>query len=139
MFLSFGEVKKNWILFIIVPILYSLRQFIESKVKSSTKNLFFSEFIRFFARSLNIFLWILLEKKTALTKKIAKKEEEEEINNKNQFLLINQEESINSQVDNSTNSFSQFDIEKEKDRKKKEELLKSSKNFQLNTIKLYSL
>lgn len=129
MFLSFGAVKKNWILFIIVPSLYFFRQILESKAKDETKNLFFNVFIRFFTRSLNIFLWILLKKKMALSKK-----KEDLINNNDQSFLSNLDESMkNSEEENSKRTFSQFEIEKERDRKKKEEFIKLKKKSKLNS------
>lgn len=69
MFISFGEINKKWILFLIVPSLFSLRLFLETNMKKKSKNLFFSGFIRFFARSLNSIMWIILYRSILLKNK----------------------------------------------------------------------
>ena len=62
MFISLGELNKKCLLFIFVPILVTLRWFLESKFNNDSKNLFFNSILRFFSCSLNFIPWILLLK-----------------------------------------------------------------------------
>lgn len=122
MIISFGEVNKKWILFIIVPSLYYLRHFIEKNLNKESKNLFFGGFIRFFARSLNSILWIILNHLTARKNKsielinfdLGKDNNPNDLSKDN--IRINQSRNL-----------SQFEIEKEKNLQKKESLIELKK------------
>ena len=74
MFISCGSVNFKWILFFITPILMHICNLIEKNSKSD-KNIFFFSFLRFFSRSLNFILWLILKK--SLSSQKDKKDEEE--------------------------------------------------------------
>ena len=119
MFISFGEINKKWILFLIVPSLFSLRLFLETNMKKKSKNLFFSGFIRFFARSLNSIMWIILYRSILLK------------NKKQEIISIGKEDI---QQNKPKENKSQYEIEREKDLQKQQNFMGMQKLSKLNSI-----
>ena len=78
MFISCGSINFKWILFLITPLLMYICNLIE-KESESDKNIFFFSFLRFFSRSLNFILWLILKKSLSFQKD---KKDEEEISQK---------------------------------------------------------
>ncbi len=135
MFISLGELNKKCLLFILVPILVTLRWFLESQYNKENKNLFFNSFLRFFSCSINLIPWIFLLKTMdiALERRSSRKSIEKEMskdkNDKNDniddaYYNVNRRDSTLS----SHSSDSLFSIEMQKQIDKKLEKKKKSKN-----------
>ena len=74
MFISFGNLTKKSILFVVVPIAMLLRVKLVALKKEN--NMFYHGFLRFLGRSFNGFLWLAIEKilyQIKLKNKIIKK------------------------------------------------------------------
>ena len=85
MLISFGSLKIKWLLLLIVPSFIFFCNITEY-ASNSDRNFFFYAFLRFFSRTLNFILWIILNKSLSYPKntenendEINKKEEVEEI------------------------------------------------------------
>ena len=133
MLISFGSLKVKWLLFLIVPSFIFFCNITEY-VSKSDRNFFFYAFLRFFSRSLNFILWIILYKSLSYPKKteiendeISKKQEVEEIKEKSD---INNKSNISSEnrslsIDSRNTFISEYTLYKKKmtmkKRKKKEQ------------------
>ena len=71
MFISFGNLTKKSILFVVVPIAMLLRVILVTLKKEN--NMFYHGFLRFLGRSFNGFLWLAIEK-NFISKKIEKQD-----------------------------------------------------------------
>ena len=119
MFISLGTLNYKCLLFIFVPIFFYARGILEDNIDIKHQNLFTIPFLRAFARSLAIFLWLYLHKNVSKMK--SKNTEEKE--NENSF----DEEVIKSRI------ISEYEINRHKDDIKKGLL---AKNFGTNSLNI---
>ena len=134
MFISLGELNKKSLLFILVPIIITIRWFLEQQFNNENKNLFFNSFLRFLSCSLNFIPWIFLLKSmdSALERRSSTKTIEKEISkDKN-----DDNENDNSIDRRKSSTCSLYSIEMQKQIDKKLEKIKKSKN---KTIVLLSI
>ena len=114
MFLSLGHLTKKCFLFLVVPIAMFLRLLLVGKTTS--KRLFYHGFLRFFARSSNVFLWLIVKKLIVENKK-DKKDKKENKDSKIEPLDQNNTEPNNSdsldkdQLSDKNNFSGQYEIE----------------------------
>ena len=119
MFISLGTLNYKCLLFIFVPILFWVREYLEENIDNEHQNLFTIPFLRAFARSLAIFLWLYLHKNVSKMKSNIIEDKE----NENSF----DEEVHKSKI------LSEFEINRQKEDIKKGLL---AKNFQTSSLYL---
>lgn len=139
MYITFGELNRKSLLFIAVIFFIGLRWLFESKFESKKNNFFFSSFLRYFGNFLAVFLYLFLKRRMAFEKKndIEFTKSKSNLNNKDEKDLtytINDEnkDKLNDSLDNSSSYF-------ERERRKRENRLKSFKDFKENVVKTRSL
>ena len=69
--IKFGLINNKWFLFLLVPTLIYIGRKLEENLNSS-KNLFYTQFLKFFSRSFSCILWIILYKSINKEKKDSK-------------------------------------------------------------------
>ena len=96
MLISFGSLKIKWLLLLIVPSFIFFCNITEY-ASDCDRNFFFYAFLRFFSRSLNFILWIILNKSLSYPKNT--ENENDEINKKEEIKEI-KEKSDNNNINN---------------------------------------
>ena len=142
MIISFGELNKKSILFILVVFFIGLRWLFESKFQSEKNNFFFRSFLRYLGYSLAVIFYLFLKRKMSFEKK----NEIEKCNKFNDNLIEKEDkDSINSI--NGENQEKPFELRDSKiktsvfemERRKREEKLKAFKDFEQNVVKTRSI